>query len=368
MYCQGITDLLHYLDDFLFLGAPDSPACGSHLAQALSLCEALGFPVALEKIGGPSTTITFLGIEIDSALQVLRLPPTKLNRLKALLASWLNKRAATKQELQSIIGHLNHAATVVRPGRAFTRGLIEASKLPKLPSQWVRLDAVCRADIAWWQVFLETWNGTSMMPPPHHSTVCTSDASGAWGCGAVTGNQWFQLPWAGTVSPTSPTPGVITSSPSHRPTINSIAVKEMIPVVISAAIWGHNWTGKQVLFRCDNMSVVSVLNHWSSKDVHLSHLSRCLFFFAAYHKFTFTAEHIAGELNTLADALSRNKLPLFLNLFPQADHTPSPIPRTLVALLLDHPVEWTSPVWRKRFRDSLSKGSLPPPGGHTSPP
>ena len=87
------------------------------------------------------------------------------------------------------------------------------------------------------------------MPSQRPSFTSTSDASGSWGCGAVSSdNQWFQLPW-----------------PAANANKN-IAIKEMIPIVISAAVWGHLWKGKQVLFLSDNESVVSVLNTRAAKD------------------------------------------------------------------------------------------------------
>ena len=177
----------------------------------------------------------------------------------------------------------------------------------------------------------------TMMPLPHQSATATSDASGSWGCGAMSSeSHWFQLQW-----------------PPHLMSA-SIAFKEMIPVVISAAIWGHQWSGKHVLFRCDNMAVVAVLNHRTARDKPLAHLSCCLFFFAAFHKVTLSAEHVAGVDNTLADALSRNNLPLFRSLHPQASACPTPIPRPLCTLL-QAPMEWTSPVWRQLFRDSIPR-------------
>ena len=50
---RGVGMALHYLDDLA-------------LATTLALCEELGFPVAEDKTEGPSTTLTFLGIEIDT--------------------------------------------------------------------------------------------------------------------------------------------------------------------------------------------------------------------------------------------------------------------------------------------------------------
>ena len=71
---QGFNDFMHYLDDFLFWSPPDSPRCHEALQSALQLGTALGLPAAPEKIVGPTTSLTFLGIEIDTVAQQLRLP------------------------------------------------------------------------------------------------------------------------------------------------------------------------------------------------------------------------------------------------------------------------------------------------------
>ena len=78
---RGIQHQLHYLDDFLFLGRPGSAEVSHCLSDVLKLLRDLGFPVALHEIKGPSTTVTFLGIVIDTQLLQLRLPAEKLHRL-----------------------------------------------------------------------------------------------------------------------------------------------------------------------------------------------------------------------------------------------------------------------------------------------
>ena len=60
---KGIKWQLHYLDDFLFCGPPDSSVCAVVLEQALETCADLGVPVAMHKTEGPSTRLTFLGIQ-----------------------------------------------------------------------------------------------------------------------------------------------------------------------------------------------------------------------------------------------------------------------------------------------------------------
>ena len=69
------ADLIHYLDDFLLAGPPGQPTCSESTETMLRVCERLGIPVALDKLEGPVTTITFLGITIDTTLQQLRLTP-----------------------------------------------------------------------------------------------------------------------------------------------------------------------------------------------------------------------------------------------------------------------------------------------------
>ena len=76
-----VHDYVHYLDDFLFLGPPASLACQVALGKAKALCDRLGLPVAPAKTVGPSPALSFLGIEMSSMTQKLRLPGDKLFRL-----------------------------------------------------------------------------------------------------------------------------------------------------------------------------------------------------------------------------------------------------------------------------------------------
>ena len=63
---EGITSLFHYLNDFLIVGSPGSLECSRHLTTLLALFEQLGVPVAMDKLEGPTTSLTFLGIQIDT--------------------------------------------------------------------------------------------------------------------------------------------------------------------------------------------------------------------------------------------------------------------------------------------------------------
>ena len=83
--------------------------------------------IAAHKTEGPSCQLTFLGIQIDTIRMELNLPPDKLARITAMVLEWRGKKVATKKQLQSLVGSLSHAASVVIPGRTFMRRLIDTS-------------------------------------------------------------------------------------------------------------------------------------------------------------------------------------------------------------------------------------------------
>ena len=63
--------------------------------------------------------LTFLGIKLDTDLMQLSLHADKVRCLQELLRHWKSKKCCTRKELESLVGHLSHAAIVVRPGRIF---------------------------------------------------------------------------------------------------------------------------------------------------------------------------------------------------------------------------------------------------------
>ena len=109
-----------------------------------------------------------------------------------------------------------------------------------------------------------------MIRRPPRSTLSSSSAASdvykrqVWDCGAWHGASWFQYPW------NVEEPGL------------DITVKELFPVVMAGAIWGHRWNGYHITNHCDNQAVVAVLNSRTSREKHLMHLLRCSFFYEAY--------------------------------------------------------------------------------------
>ena len=114
---HGVDFLRHYLDDFLTMGPPASPVCYNNLQACIQLCSKLGLPLHPDKLEGPSTCLSILGIELDTIRLQARLPTDKRERIVTLLKSWSGKRFCRRRELESLIGHLHHACKIAPQGR-----------------------------------------------------------------------------------------------------------------------------------------------------------------------------------------------------------------------------------------------------------
>ena len=106
--------LSHYLDDFFTAGPEDSSQCQSNLTIIQQVIDKLDVLLAPDKLEGPTTVLTYLGIEIDSDDQVIRLRDDKYSDLHSQLTQWIGKKRCKKRELLSLIGKLSFAAKMVR--------------------------------------------------------------------------------------------------------------------------------------------------------------------------------------------------------------------------------------------------------------
>ena len=171
--------------------------------------------------------LTFLGIEMNTLSMTLSLPPSKLECLRREICHCESMKCCSKRELLSIIGQLQHACCVIRPGRSFLWHMIELSRCVRELHYRVHLNAGFQFDLQWWGCFLPIWNGSCLIASIVRGvsrTVLTSDASGSW---------------------------------------------------------DNGWKGLTVTCRSDNAAVVAIVNSGRSKMDRAMHLTRCLSFFLA---------------------------------------------------------------------------------------
>ena len=213
------------------MGPPSSTTCQENLNIINEVCSYLGVPLALEKLEGPTQSLTFLSIVLDTSRMEIRLPEDKLSRIRAQLTIWLGKKKATKRKILSLVGLLQHATKVVRPGRTFvSRMYSTAAKLKEL-YYYTRLNKDFRSDLHWWHVFVGHRNGLSLLQgisnENNHNYCIQTDASGSWGCATLFGKHWFQYVW-----------------PDEWST-GTIMAKELVPIVLGCVCLGL-FIGKEV--------------------------------------------------------------------------------------------------------------------------
>ena len=61
--------------------------------------------------------------------------------------------------------------------------------------QFVHINEIVRADLLWWEYFLQQWNGRMFFRRRDPSFHVFTDASGSYGCGGYFAPNWFSLQW-----------------------------------------------------------------------------------------------------------------------------------------------------------------------------
>ena len=298
----------HHLDDFLFAGPPGSTECSELLSAFHDLTAELGVPLAVDKTVGPSSQITYLGIHLDSDMGLSRLPEYKLATLHKLLLDMGVRKKCTLREMQVLIGHLNFACKVVSPGRAFCTRLSRATSGVVEPHHHIRLTAAIKQDLSIWAEFLNNYNGTSIWQTPlspGNSLQVHSDAAGSLGFGVFYNNLWCAQRWP----PDWEASGLL----------RDLTFLELFPILVAVYIWRELFTNKKVLFWCDNLSVVRIINRQTSRSERVMRLVRRLVLTCLESNISFSAKHIAGVNNDVADALSRFQEERFRSLAPDAN-------------------------------------------------
>lgn len=78
----------HYLDDFIFIGKPNTNQCNFLMSTFQEICNGVGVPLNEDKTVQPTTCLIFLGLEIDTVNMQIRIPQNKVRELANLLLYW----------------------------------------------------------------------------------------------------------------------------------------------------------------------------------------------------------------------------------------------------------------------------------------
>lgn len=312
----GIHNILHLLDDFLTIDTPE--ACGERtMALLCTIFHRLNLPLSAKKTVGPTSELEYLGIILDTINMQARLPLEKIDRITSCIRSILLRKSCTRKELEQLLGHLNFASRVILPGRSFVSYLYKLMSSVKEGYHYIHLNKECKADLYMWLEFLSSWNGISMFYDPckvnADAIQLFPDASSTIGYGGYFEGHWFCDSWPVDL------PQVIDET-------LSMAFLELYPIVVASILWGRQWTGKRIVFNCDNQATVHIITKGRSKEPVIMKLMRRLTMCAAKYNFAIYSTYVPGVKNNIADSLSRLQMTRFQMLAPEADRLPTHCP------------------------------------------
>ncbi len=266
-----------------------------------------------EKTVYPSTGVELHGLWVDTHTMTLSVPPDKVTKALTLIHDMLPLKRVQLRQIQSLAGLLSFFMRALPSARCFIRRIFDLFKGVTIPTHHIRLTAAAKADLKAWQIFLTQFNGSNIITHLHWSDHAdfevVSDASGT-GFWAVFGSEWFQgrFPdnWLG----------------------KSIAVKEFVPVYLAFKVWRGCFLNCRILFEIDNESITFCLKNHTSKDATIMIMLRRMVIQAMCDNTVFTAKHISGVSNSLADALSRIQLPKAREVAPWLARDPVKVPES----------------------------------------
>lgn len=307
---QQQVEVVRYLDDFLFI-APTKEECQTMLDKSIASLATYGFIVNPDKTAGPSQIITFLGIELDSIQMTLRCTKERMEELISLLQFQSTLSTTRIHQLESLIGKLSFAAQVLPGARPFMRRLLDQChhNAPHR-SHRVRLSKSFFLDVTYWLSHLKIWNGRQTWRKSD-PIVLVSDASLS-GFGFYLEHLPPHLPnhslpthlqlgntYVGSYGITHADYHV-----DHR----TISWCEMFSALAALLVYAPILTNQSVTIVIDNQTDVHILNRQATRSPRLAVLLRAVADLSTRLNFSFKAIHRAGELNILADLLSRPSL------------------------------------------------------------
>ena len=90
-----------------------------------TLCSNINVPIKSSKVEGPTTSLTFLGIHLNSKTMEASTSDERKHELLNELTWMCRQHKCTKWELLSLIGKLSFCCTVLQTGRIFLHRMID---------------------------------------------------------------------------------------------------------------------------------------------------------------------------------------------------------------------------------------------------
>ena len=302
----GFVFIHHYLDDF-FGGHHNYLIASLQCRFVVYIFALLGIPTQWKKVRFPDWNQILLGWLWNTRAGTVSVPPDKVRAYIDMCTQLIReqKRGTGKKHLEHVKGCLQWSSPAVYPGKIRLRNLEHAMHLECYGyDDIIYLSPLVIEDLKWWRFALQYMNGVPLTwvisnPKIYHEYVWT-DASTKLGLGGCTSaGLAFQF-WNHQT--------IMRAVKNFRCGIE-IELLELLAVYIMARLRCQNWHYKNIYFYCDNSPASYGLMNQRAKLERrdMNYLIRKFAELSASYHFRFFIQHIPGEENQVADALSRFK-------------------------------------------------------------
>ena len=338
MRMWGVDRSSRYLDDTLLTDSSKQSGERS-LLIAQQVLTHFGLVVNPDKTVGPSQQLPFLGILLDSVQQTMSCTTERVTELRALLSQAASVERIALPQLQTLVGKLQFATSVLPGARPFLHSMIQllnerkkavcsqthtsrpsrnsASRRRRIHFATARatvpVSRLMRADIAFWQAHLSTWDGRQRWRSAYSDPYTFASDASLTGFGfyleAVPSTDSTAVQWPPHLRVGAGFCGLWSTSDAHLHTDSGqMTWCEMFAVFAALSTYASVLRNSSVLFRVDNEPDVYTLNRQATKSARIAGLLRDIYTIAVDYNIAIRAEHRPGVDNVLADFLSRTQL------------------------------------------------------------
>ena len=287
--CAEGIKLAVYLDDFFICASRDLIV--GHVSRTVSVLSLAGFKISESKsVLSPVRSLTYLGVVISSDPLTTAVPSNKRSEMASMCLPLVSAPSVSRRQLEVLCGFLNYFVNhsfFLRP--LHWQLIYHMNLLTSTDSRDLQVPVPPSL-----RALLERLHSFRLFPPvPFHvprvwEEIMVDSSGSGWGA------WWNQEALSGMWAPEWAT--------------CSINVLETRAILLALTSWGPRLQGRGVKLHTDSITAASVVRRGGSpRSLLLCSLAEELDGVCMRWRILLRAAHVAGELNVIADRLSRRR-------------------------------------------------------------
>ncbi len=304
MRIEGIR-VVAYVDDLLIISDSIDRA-RQDVKRVLQILDKAGFVANLKKSElEPTQTIRYLGMIIDTLRMTVTVPQEKIKAAQKAIRQVVRQHkehSLTGRVLMGLIGKLNSFYEAIRETRTHLSSLKQDQQRATKGQHWDNIATLSDgslSELRFWSRNLRhlALQGHHFSINPPSIVIMTDSSDHGFGASVAKGIPLSAPPTLGQMQ------GLWTDAQLER----HINWKELDTIRQAVCHFASlfKWRRKHIRIKSDNIVAVSYVNRGGGRKPHLNQIMKDWSPWLKQHEITVSAEYLQGELNTEADALSR---------------------------------------------------------------